>query len=59
MTERLDELLDRIAGEPLSKQQSSNEREFFEKLKDLRLRDRQQYVRYIQIYNEVQNSKYD
>lgn len=59
MIPRLDELLDRIAEEPLNKRKSRNEIEFFEKMGLLRRMDREAYIRYTIIYNEIVNSKCD
>jgi len=58
MSKTLDDLLDKIAGQPLSEKKSKEEIIFFGELKRLRIGDFNEYVQYIMRYNEVQNFKY-
>ena len=57
--ERLEELLDRIQDEPLSPISSANERELFEKLRDLEKHDPQTSHYYRELYNWIYMEKYD
>ena len=57
--ERLDELLERIEAEPISPKWSGNEREFWEKMRELRRQNKDEYIKYVFAYNRIKNLKYD
>ena len=56
---RLDDLLNKIAAQPTMTHLSTDEHEFYEKIKLLKRLNRGEYLRYMLLYREIKNSQYD